>query len=103
MHIYIEGNIRYLSMISILISNKTNTDISMKVHTTYSNYHIMNKDDEYMWSNENYADNAVIDNLRKITCRMMRKNYITDKMCRLSYCNAFILQYINSQRRYQNV
>ena len=48
-------------MYSILISNKTNKDISVKVHSTYNNYHIMNQDDEYIWSNGNYADNAVID------------------------------------------
>ena len=48
-------------MYSILISNETNKDISVKVHSTYNNYHIMNQDNEYIWSNENYADNAVID------------------------------------------
>ena len=48
-------------MYSILISNKENIDKSVKAHSTYNNYHITNKDDEQIWSNENYADNAVID------------------------------------------
>ena len=61
----------------------------------------MNQDDEYIWSNENYADNAVID-IAQDNMYGDAQNYITNKMCRLSYCNAFILQHINSQRRYVN-
>ena len=48
-------------MYSILFSNKANYDNNVNVYSTHNNYHIMNQDDEYIWSNENYADNAVID------------------------------------------